>query len=664
MLKKRHPASLLFGIFTLVFWPFAANAADGTTEGDWIFFWGGFLFMLVYAVNKFNMWTDEDENKTGIPPRHFTTWARFFRYACLYLFLTELVYILLVLFPHQVSEVLFQMELVAPDNSLVKAYVENSALFSVIILTGVADSFAFIKKFEQKIRRKLHNRAFIPEEAKDAVKFFQNNPSAFRPDPKIIRRVLKKINSPLYSEIDFDYTENQDGETLSHKWCKLSYLRFRLKEKDIRTRSCIPISGSEPRFTAFINKIKESAKDIKEYHALKGKGDSPEIAVLKQALIRRIDEMLSTAYEFIGCHILATAKMPHQRNLAYKYFGLHLNRSRISPVDWDTIAFSLFCIFLATVGPGLGYFFLAGAMGHESKILKVDDPFTPIMAAVISVFMNGLTIVAVAMAQRRNAKKTEALYGASGIALPKNRVLGTIFSAGWGFAAGVTLLILNDLFLNNLSLLSALTPSWDWLWGCGPATTGAFIYYYLESALTAYRKRGRESLIQGTVTASIMTVVSIFAMGGKIGSEAPFYAYTVVTAFAIGAAIGYVFPEGYRRMKKRRMRRHERIKINIPVIVKVNGVEHPCKTRDISLGGTGLNVTLDAKIGDTAEVVLPESLILPAKIINKKEKKGFLRRHLTFSKNQFSLKFEIKGDRKRSKQLQAFIDDLQFACAT
>ena len=124
--------------------------------------WNGFgaLFILIYALKKFDRWTDaeklEQDLDTPNPPRHFTSWRRFAVYSSLYSLLYLSAYSLIITFPQIIVEICtydaFQNIYSCGNQTDISS---NITLWALLILIGILPTIPKMVQLDEQFRMML-----------------------------------------------------------------------------------------------------------------------------------------------------------------------------------------------------------------------------------------------------------------------------------------------------------------------------------------------------------------------------------------------------------------------------------------------------------------------------------------------------------------------------
>jgi len=588
----------------------------------------GAFFMFVYSWSRFNTWTGKEDFEYSDPPRHYTTWGRFVSFSLFYTFFIEFIYMLIVFFP----EGTVYIDQIVGKGSLgeKEGFGEYSFLWAVLILTGILPNLRWIREPELTIRHKLHEMAFIPFEGQSIINQFLIHPSLFRPDIETVKKVIKEMEGEeQYSIEDF----NQPTKSIRHKWCKLSYLRFKLMEwqtsRDVERFMC----HCNLEKDAFEKKISDLKLKIEQYNdRLKDLGeDKPDeyILLLETDIAEKLDLLLTQMYRVITCGVLAIEKLGYNRQSAFQSFGLYPTLGTDIPFDWDSIVNSIGAVFLVTFIPTMMYFFVMRQMAIDSKLIP-KSTFEALMWGIYSVVINSIGIIG-AIFIRRQLSKIKAT------GKPNTSTFHYLGAGLFGYILSFMFLASIVLINDNVSILGAFETVG--LWPLIPATTAIFTIHYLNTALDAKRPRWQQSLIQSLCTTFVGIAVVCVHYNMIFTSEVlAFLVFTAITSALIGAGIGYIFPEGYRRRIRRLQRRTERrIYLRKPLkergsLILGNKDIYDCQVLELSLGGAAVDIPVPDPVGTSAQLELPNIGKLFGWIVRKEDEKTSLQLSLDQNK--------------------------------
>jgi hypothetical protein len=577
----------------------------------------GAFFMFVYSWSRFNTWTDKEDFEYSDPPRHYTTWGRFVSFSLLYTLFIEFFYMLIVFFP----EGTVYIDQILGNGTLgeKKGFGEYSFLWAVLILTGVMPNLRWIRDPELAIRHKLHEMAFIPFEGQSIINQFLIHPSLFRPDQEIIKNVIKEMgDEEKYSVEDF----NQPTNSIRHKWCKLSYLRFKLMEwqtsRDVERFMC-HCNLEKDSFEKTFSDLKVKIEKYNDRLADLGENKPDEyILLLESDITEKLDLLLLQIYRVISCGVLAIEKLGYNRQSTFQSLGLYPALGTDIPFDWNSIINSMAVVFLVTFIPTMLYFFVIRQMDIGLDLIP-KTAFEALLWAVYSLVINGIGIIGAIFVKRQSSKikSTDKL----------NTSTFHYLGAGlFGYILSFIFLVAVNLIKDNVSIISAVETVG--LWPLIPATTAIFTIHYLNTALHLKKPRWQQSLIQSLCTTFVGIAVVCINFNMIFNAEVfAFLVFTTLTTALIGAGIGYTFPEGYRRRIERLQRRTERrIYLRKPVkeqgsLILGNKDTYDCQVVELSLGGAAVDIPVPDPVGTSAQLDLPNIGKLFGWIVRKEDEK-------------------------------------------
>ena len=612
----------------------------------------GALFIALFAWMRFNTWTDKNISKYSYSPRNFTTWIRFIRSALLYTLITEIFFILLVISP---GTFVFVNKYIGGSNLEYNTLMElgqYSVLWSIFIIAGILPNFPWINKLEMRFREIMHDFAFIPAESRAVISQLEINYSAFKPNDKIIARVLQELDYSIFREEHF-----QDiGNSIQHKWCKLSYLNFRLKEWKTFPKINHFFGSALEKFNDFLKQYESLSPEIKNYGNYiktinQNQNTNGFLSGLEQRIDREINILLSKAYSLISIGALATERLPQGRRKAFKFFGLEPYLPDQAFVDWDTNLKSVAAIIISAGLPTVFYYFYFILTQLDSSKLPPLVPSNSgqaLLWTIACVLMHSLTVFSVVFFNIWKKRLFTSKYEDEGSSAIKEKNRFVRISGGFIIGFFISFIVLVSLFIlphldkliGNQLVDAASSIA---LWSTIAAVTGAFVQYYLEVSVHHDRESWKESLMQGAATALAASLVAIIFLD-KIWMEVWYFIFFAATnSFLIGASIGYIFPKGYRRRYKKMSneddrRFYERKKVMEPVTLHLDNAKYACNMMDISLGGAKLDRIIKTPIGSTARIELQPIGDLNAVIVRKANKNTYI--HFPYLDNNSATNLE------------------------
>ena len=560
----------------------------------------GVIFIIFYA--RFNAWgPNEEKVNSGAVPRHYTTWGLYVRYGMLYALSYELIFGFILYFPdvaHELINLAAQKELFKLEGFDKKTFFENVALWGTIIIVAIIPNLPKWCNLDYVLRKYFHKKAFITSQATSIVEDLAHRFETFEADKNILAEVIEQTPVAMIPE-DFQLQINN----LKHKWAKLCYLEHQFKHwqgwRDIsrfmegykkdRKELEQQLKKLKENYVAYINytnDIKTSAK----------KQNGPLLEMLENELQGKIDGLLKAYYSIISCGILATYKIPSKRQTAFAHFGLKPRTNATVPIDIDTILKITGVVLLSTLVPAIVYFSLVDPALLEAK--NVPYPKDYIDASVwsllslflqggavfISIFINNLWL---------KYQNSEDLGFSGQNHFLKPSLLRRTTCALASYLIGLLVLSGFVFLTNKLSpeVFAKLLP-----WPLLSAVTGYFIAYYLGAVKNKQALHSKADLWKsGLKQAIVSTVFGVFAVmlffNRKIGlEEMPFLVFVASITFIIGMGIGYIFPEGFCKLRNELSRRDgQRFDITEQAQISTEQATIACMITNISESGAELD---------------------------------------------------------------------------
>lgn len=599
----------------------------------------GALFIAIVSRIRFNRWTQKNIGKYTFPPRSFTTWPRFVRSALMYVMVIEIFYSVIIYFPGVVIFIDKYLGGGYLDYEVFQNMGKYSVLWSIFLLTGVLPNFPWVSKWETSLRDMLHDYAFIPSEAKAVISQLNINYTAFKPDGKIIERILPKIGTNTFSRDDFTNV----GNMIAHKWCKLSYLKYRLV--DWMTYPSINkfFTLSKSDFQNFLSEYDRVKSEVDEYfgyiHAHNsGSEEADDLNGLLNAtrtkLHAEIDTSLNNVYTFICIGILGTEKMPGGRKRAFRFFGLAPFIPERSNIDWDasikTIAVLVSAVFLPTL-----LYYIMSKNGYLNATINhfPHSANEALFWSMMGIVMHSLTIILVVFFDQWRTRVLTSMYDEEKIdetSLP-HKLSYDVIAAIIGFSVGF-LIMGCMVILQHPGELDAAASVFVKkmhkfaLWATLPAVTGFFIQYYLHTFRTQRWKDWQLGLFQGSFMSVVAAIASFLVIDKNISEILHFILYAAFTSFCVGTGIGYMFTHSYLKKMKRHVstengRRHNRANVMEPATIYVNGSRYACNLLNLSAEGAKIDRAFRYPGGHQIQIRAANFGELNS-IIVRKERKG------------------------------------------
>jgi hypothetical protein len=399
-------------------------------------------------------------------------------------------------------------------------------------------------------------------------------------------------------------------------------------------------SKQDPKFLQFFDLCGPTPKDcekeyeklqldIRSYYIAKQQiGEAPSsrdknyLDDKREDISTRLDLLLEKAFRLIACGVLATQKTHQGRIDKFRYFGLNPDFSEGPQVYVDII---LGCVFLTTM-----LTFATTYLFHLIAPDIIKDMTTVISWTVIMIFLMGTSIVSAVLLYRRlSIKRRTGLTTGNSTFIFGPRTDISI-GAAVGYLAGFAIIMFYIFKFSPETVGSPMTMALKiWPWPLIPATTAGFIIYYLYS-LGVHRRRLAEGAIQGAamgVVAALAYAVSSGLQGNDMNLL--FLAYCSIVCSLTGFAIGWTFPEEYRRRRNRdkakNNRRHQpRIALSTKGTLIAGDLKFPCETLNMSMDGAKLATDCPQEVGTDVLFNIRDIGTVKAVVKRKEDEKTFL----------------------------------------
>ena len=579
----------------------------------------GVIAVALFYGNRFNSWTAK-EAKYGkaLPPRQFTTWARFVTYATLYTLTIEALYLLLLASPNLVQ---FLNEYIAgqnPPGAPIGNGGRNLPLWVMVFLLGFFPQLPVLREVEEKYRHWLHQRAFIPAEAKALVNHLIANPGFFKPDEETANKVIQNYGEGMPP----DWGRQSDNR-LSSKWFRLVYLREKME-----------YWRTQPEIERFMNYCEEEYKLFKEQfdqlqleaetyirrypdeqNGADRKPSKGPMEHLKINITRQIEKMLGRVCEFIACGVLSTERIHSRRIAGLNFFGLYPTYEPGIPIILDIVLKNAVIAFLITTLTSTIYLWY----DHVSTGSTIPVA-SGLVYAVIALLAIGLCIFAAVLLYRLIIRKSRFRSEGNSGSFEFGPFVHQCIAFSTGYICGLIVIFpYKAIALKHIDwgiFLDSLQ------WPLVPAITSGFVVYYL-AALSPRRRPIKDAILQGLITGIVGLIACLWAFDDP-SEEIASFVYIVTTSMGIGGVIGYFFPSAYQQRVASiyhgaERRRSPRISISARSALRTAEEAIECEAVSLSTSGAQLNAVFNAKIGDTVKLHLPGVGSIDSQIVRKGE---------------------------------------------
>lgn len=369
----------------------ASNAVDDTTVKDkdskasytnvLIYFLVGSLIVLFFSINYFNQpgysFVDKGKNSNDIQedellepalPKYLTDRFEYNLYCASYVLVTEVVYVLLVLFlPDLVN------------NGNTKTYnnliptVDNIVL-ATLIITGIAPNLPYVSALLERSKLYLHEKAQIPKKGRAIYRQIKNNMPKY--SSSVIEEILK--NEKYLRDTDEGVTTRADLDagdfmisswTLEGRWAKLSYLLYFIDQWSIKIPFKSYIGNPELRFSS----IEDRYFELQKLMAKHKDGKITDVDSFK--LNTRLDATLNRTYRLLSCLLYLAAKTDSAVDRNLDELGYMSSKNNEFPIPWKTVVLILASVVGSiVVGSLLGTIIATLLFGVKALDQVVETP--------------------------------------------------------------------------------------------------------------------------------------------------------------------------------------------------------------------------------------------------------------------------------------------------
>jgi hypothetical protein len=313
-----------------------------------IYFFCGAGIILAFAVNYFNQpgyrFADEEKGHTmnqedfmlePALPKYLTDRLEYNFYLLSYILVTELIYLLLVLFlPDLISS--------NHANSEPLSLKRQNIILAALIITGIAPNLPYIRQLLERSKLYLHNKAQIPKKGREVyyqIKKYQ--PHFHRAE---IAKILEdecylKEESGNDKRIDLCELDFKAGKwTIEGRWAKLSYLLYfaDLWSKTPPFRNYI--GNRELQFDSIKNAYDNLQEQMSQYRL----GKYPEAEIVK--LNTMVDATMHRTYRLISCLLYLAGKSDTAVEKYLDQLGYASSERKDFPIPWKNIAYIIIAI--------------------------------------------------------------------------------------------------------------------------------------------------------------------------------------------------------------------------------------------------------------------------------------------------------------------------------
>ncbi len=310
-----------------------------------IYFLVGVSIVLVFAINYFNYpsykFAEEDKNSSGDQedlmlepalPKYLTVRFEYNLYMFAYVLVTEIIYVLLVLFlPNLMPE-----ETLETINSLIPT--QQNIVLATLIVTGIAPNLPYIRQLLERSKLYLHDKAQIPGKGRNVYQQLKNKRPHYTKS-----EIINVLGDERYAHINEQNQKERpdlleadfsaETWTLDGRWAKLSYLL-----------SYVNQWADKPLFRSYINNrelqrtsIDRAYNDLQQLMVTYKRGELSEHD--RSRLHSRLDTSLHRTYRLISCLLYLAGKTDAAVDGYLDQLGYAASERNDFPIPWGNLVF-------------------------------------------------------------------------------------------------------------------------------------------------------------------------------------------------------------------------------------------------------------------------------------------------------------------------------------
>ena len=329
-----------------------------------IYFIVGAGIVFAFAVNYFNQpsykFADEDRN-AGMDqedlmlepalPKHLTDRFEYNLYLFAYVLVTELIYVLLVLFLPDL------MSSKSKETATAILPTQHNIVLSALIITGMAPNLPFVRKLLERSKFYLHDKAQIPKKGRDVYRQIKSyQPHYTRAEIANILKDERYLRGDENEKARLDLKESDfrlGAWTLLGSWAKLSYL---LSYVD-RWSKISPFRSYIGSRELQRSSILQAYDDLQERMARFRNGELPESETVRVNAL--VGATLHRTYRLISCLLYLAGKTDSAVDQFLDQLGYAPSEHRDFPIPWKNMAYVIGAIVVSIIVGGLLIFLVA-----------------------------------------------------------------------------------------------------------------------------------------------------------------------------------------------------------------------------------------------------------------------------------------------------------------
>jgi hypothetical protein len=530
----------------------------------------GALIVIWFASYQYKHWTGNETERPDNPPRHYTTFIRFYFFGLVYIVIFLLAFAILIAMPQQIVIALKdQAKGIDSAMKLLGAVADPRFIFAVLFLTTASTNIPVVVKWEKSIRKTLHDFAKTPQHVRDLVNYLMHDyKNKFNPSDRDVKEYFSNDTETgryLYSQCFPDGgSQRNTKDRLTDLWLEISYVRWMVRQvaPDTTGPSCMTTCRNQ--FDLFERNYDRLKPDVELYYLAKATHDASDnlLERLEREVRRKAEALLRELLTVVCCGIYATQRSKAERTRALETFSLDTHVVGLDPVNWQPIFTGTVLVFVAALICTTFYHYFAPSQTDlaKSEIIPVPENWPMILLwSFVGMMTHGFAVVIAIFFSRQVLPGTRLSSEGIAAELMRNKIKAGFWSA---FTSGfLCLCILLSLFAhpavrklipeiaNKYNLWIAFNEAWPWCFI--PMVTAVFTAIHREDAMARNISPGlkpiiKRSAVQAGITFAVGTLAALVVLENITITKSAFLIFAATTSLLFGAVLGWVMPSGYR----------------------------------------------------------------------------------------------------------------------
>lgn len=530
----------------------------------------GAIIVAFFSGNQYRHWTGEEPDKPNNPPRHYTTFARFYLFGFIYVFIFLTGYALLIVSPVWIIDIIKKAlpSLGNDFTEVIKSIAGPRTIFAFLMVTTASTKIPVVIKWEKLARKALHDLAKTPSQVRGNINYLKSDyKNKFTISDNDLRSVCNHAELRDYLYAQCFMTVEKDGkkseinivdenDDLLNLWIELNHLRNKLDNRTYEHDCMDKCIIQYKQFQSNHDKIKE---DVKTYYEVKKDSEDENVLLkrFKGELINKERILLEEILTVICCGIYATRRTKSERNAILNSFGLDDQYVPDPPFNWFNLLKSLGLVFVISFALSCAYGISVRIFrltpGEETLVKLPSGVLDAFIWSIIVVLLHGSASLIAVFCSRMMSSGTTRIYSNNQELM--NQILkvaacSMVFSYIFSFG-----LLMIFAYLNGSTTSKAIANVWQW--GLVPLVTAIYMVRYREYNIanrlsSDIKKIKNQSAIQAFFTWAVAAFAGLLYLKiefATIQNITPlaiaFLLYISLIALFVGWVLGLRVQTGY-----------------------------------------------------------------------------------------------------------------------